>query len=56
MEKTKENAERSNVEAALLGSHYVVVENPKSKSGTLFVEARIRDDMQDEVDTAKVYI
>jgi hypothetical protein len=56
-EKDKEKVESSNEKVSLLGGDYVVViGNRKAKPGTLFVEARIRDDMQEEVDTVKVYI
>lgn len=42
----------SDQEDILLGGEYEVV--TIKKSGTLFIEARIRDDLEEEVDTATV--
>jgi hypothetical protein len=52
MEKQKSKLDRSEEEASLLDGEYVVVTN--KKLGLLFIEARIRDDVEEEMNTAMV--
>jgi hypothetical protein len=52
MEREEKKVRVSKDEVALLDGEYVVV--TKKKLGTLFIEARIRDDVEEEMDTAKV--
>lgn len=52
MEKQKSMADASGEEASLLDGEYVVVTN--KKRGSLFIEARIRDDVEEEMNTAMV--
>jgi hypothetical protein len=55
MEKVTVKVKTSGEEEALLGGDDEIVPSTTQKQGILFIEARIREDVEEEVDTATVF-